>query len=262
MELELLTRLATLSHPQRMAIFRLLIRRYPDALAVGEILSVLNIKPSTASVYLSALKSAGLINQSRVGNSLQYSANIHASQEIITDLFKDCCGNRADLCVPTPSQYQIPKVLFVCTGNSARSIMAEALMRDIGKGRFEAHSAGTTPRTSVHPTALKILNRVGHETASLKPKTISELSEHQEREYNFVFTVCDSAANIEYGSFSGAPITSHWSTKDPVTHLDNSEDFEHAYDLLRTRITRFANLPFGTSNRTELQQMVDGIANK
>ncbi|WP_380057338.1 helix-turn-helix domain-containing protein [Falsihalocynthiibacter sp. SS001] len=252
-----MNRLSILSHPQRMEIFRLLMRRYPDALPVSEILSVLTIKPSTASVYLSALKSVGLIEQQRVGTSLLYRANIEAPQDIISELFSDCCGNRADICLPTIHN-RPKKVLFLCTGNSARSIMAEAILNDLGRN-FEVSSAGTAPRGAVHPAALEVLQQHGHQTEGLASKSLATLAPS---DLDFAFTVCDSAANHDYGSLSGAPITSHWSTEDPVAPTSSTDDFQHAYEILRSRIHEFAALPFETASRTNLQQLVDNIALK
>lgn len=268
MELQLLDRLSALSHPQRMAIFRLLNRRYPDALPVGEILDVLNLKPSTASVYLSALKSVGLISQTRMGTHLLYAANIEASQEIISGLFKDCCGNRADLCLPTWQSNQSPiRVLFLCTGNSARSIMAEALLRDWPETSFTVASAGTFPRAEPNPIALSILADNGHDTSNLRAKHISEFTASNTADFDVVLTVCDNAANEDVGAFEGTPFSAHWSTHDPVPAnptLNPDEiirkGFQNAYDNLHKRIAEFATIPFETANRLELQSMLDNIA--
>lgn len=265
MEALLLKQLSTLSHPQRMAIFRLLIRRYPDALSVGEIRQSLGIKPSTASVYLAALKSADLIHQKRSGTHLYYSANIQASQNIVSGLFKDCCGNRADLCLPTTDDHRRePSVLFLCTGNSARSIMAEALLRDWPNTTFKVASSGTDPRSKPNSVALDILEENGHKISDLHSEHVSKF---QDSSFDYVFTVCDSAANQDIGAFSGTPILSHWSTIDPVPSGNPSKspteiraDFQNAYEILRNRISRFVALPFETVNRLDLQRLIDDIA--
>lgn len=267
MELKLLDRLATLSHPQRMAIFRLLIRRYPDALPVSEILTVLDLKPSTASVYLSALKSAGLVTQRRHKTSLLYSASIAASQEIVSGLFSDCCGGRAELCLPTDLAKPMtpPRVLFLCTGNSARSIMAETILRDWQGHAFTVASAGTAPRAGVHAMALGVLQSKGHDIQNLHSKNISWVLSQTSSDFDFVFTVCDNAANQDSGTFHGAPIASHWGVDDPVPATNSStkasrDRFENTYETLNTRISHFAALPFETASRADLQKSVDDIA--
>ncbi|SLN50479.1 Protein ArsC [Roseovarius gaetbuli] len=273
MESTLITRLATLSHPNRMAVFRLLMRRCPDDLPAGEIAKALTLKASTASVYLSALTQAGLIKQRREGTRLLYGVNLDAAREVVADLFLDCCRGRADLCPPQFSgllQGIAPvagprfTVLFICTGNSARSIMAETILRDRAGARFTALSAGTAPRSEVHPLAVETLKAQGHDVTPLRAKTLAEFQTPEAPNMDFVFTVCDRAANEDCPAWSGAPVSGHWGIADPAgatgTEAQRRQAFQQAYDALYAHITAFTALPLDDLDRRSLQHHVDRIA--
>lgn len=260
-----------LGHPQRLAVFRLLMRRYPDALPAGEICAVLGHKPSTASVYLGALRDAGLISQTRQGTSLRYRADISRARALVGFLVNDCCRGRPDLCPPIgarsfdaqSSGAKILNVLFVCTANSARSIMAEALLRALGQGRFAAYSAGTHPSAAPNPIALQILQDKGHDISGLRSKDVGQFRAAGAPQMDLVFTVCDRAANEDCPIWDGQPITAHWGIADPVAatgpqaarHLA----FQQAYGALHSRITALTALPISTLDRISLQQAVDTI---
>lgn len=265
-------RLATLSHPQRLAIFRLLMRRCPDELSAGEIHLALNLKPSTASVYLGALNRVGLIHQTRHRTSLCYRVNLDAARQVVSDLFMGCCRGRADLCPPvladdagtTPSGATGKfNVLFICTANSARSIMAEAILRHIAGDRFAAFSAGTQPAQAPNPQALETLRAKGYDTAHLHSKTLSALHGDDAPDMDFVFTVCDRAANEDCPTWPGHPISAHWGLADPVsetaTQAERMIAFQATYGALRNRISAFAALPFDSLSRASLQRRIDQI---
>lgn len=264
--------LSTLSHPQRMEVFRLLMRRYPDALPAGEITEVLGLKASTASVYLSALREAGLITQTRSGRSLLYRANIAALRGLVGFLFNDCCRGRPDLCPPEAlaSLQRGPamsdgkyNVLFICTGNSARSIIAETLLRHLAGDRFNAFSAGTRPYSELNPIALATLHDKGFDTAGLRSKNISEFQGPDAPKLDFVFTVCDRAANEECPAWAGQPISAHWGLPDPVkatgTEAEKSLAFQQVFGMLKHRLSAFTALPLDTLDRISLQKAVDEI---
>ncbi|WP_415403770.1 helix-turn-helix domain-containing protein [Tateyamaria sp. SN3-11] len=268
----LLDRLSTLSHPQRMAVFRLLVRRCPDALPAGEIAEVLGLKPSTTSVYLSALHGAGLITQSRAGNSLRYGVDLAGAQEMVAALFVDCCNGRPDLCPPglsdpigrtAPMSETKQNVLFICTGNSARSIFAEAIMRHEAGNRFNVYSAGTRPQSELNPFAVEMLAQKGLETSVLRAKHVSEFQGVDAPVMDFVFTVCDHAANEECPAWHGQPISAHWGLPDPVkasgTDAEKRLAFQQTFGAMRNRIIAFAALPMETLTRASLQHEVDAI---
>lgn len=266
------SRFATLGHPQRLALFRLLMRRYPDQVPAGELAEALDCKASTLSAYLSALMQAGLVTQKRESRSLLYTIDLGEVRRTFDYLFLDCCRGRADLCTPLASifkQEEAPmpdrkyKVLFICTGNSARSIFAESILRKEAGDRFEAHSAGTRPRSDLNPFAIEVLSQKGHDTAILRAKNVSEFQGPEAPKFDFVFTVCNQAANEDCPAWTGQPVSAHWGLPDPVkvegTHAERSLAFQQTYGALRNRILAFAALPFDTLDRVSLQAAVDDI---
>jgi len=138
---------------------------------------------------------------------------------------------------------KIRNVLFLCTGNSARSILAEALMNQLGNGLFRGYSAGSFPRGDVHPMALDLLTGNGHDIAGLRSKSWNEFSAPGAPEMDFIFTVCDNAANEVCPIWPGKPITAHWGLPDPAAVAGGEEPrrlaFSDTYRALRTRIQAF-----------------------
>lgn len=255
-----------------MGVFRLLMRRCPDELTAGEIGDALTLKPSTASVYLSALTKTGLITQRREGTRLFYAVNLTAAREIVGGLLLDCCQGRADLCPPqfadlfrhvSPLSGRKFNVLFVCTGNSARSIFAETLLRDIAGDRFTAHSAGTAHRSELNPVAMEMLRSKGHDVASLRSKNVSEFQGPDAPRMDFVFTVCDRAANEDCPTWPGQPVSGHWGMPDPVKAIGTDAErrlaFQQTYGALRNRINAFTSISFDLLDRGSLQKRIDDI---
>lgn len=138
-------------------------------------------------------------------------------------------------------------VLFLCTHNSARSVLAEAIMNKIGEGKFRAYSAGSRPRGAVNPNTLKLLNGLGYDTSDFRSKSWDEFAKPGAPEIDFIFTVCDDAAGEACPVWPGKPITAHWGVADPSavtgSDLDVALAFQEAYRLLYRRIELFAALP-------------------
>lgn len=270
MEIRIPSRLSTLGHPQRLSVFRLLMRRYPDRVPAGEIGDALGLKPSTLSAYLSALMKAGLVTQEREATSLRYAVDIETVRRTFDYLLLDCCRGRPEICQPVPSPVRtrpMPdrtyKVLFICTGNSARSIFAESILRREAVDRFEAYSAGTLPHSELNPFALEVLRQKGHDTTPLRAKTVAEFQGPDAPRFDFVFTVCDRAANEDCPAWPGQPVSAHWGMPDPVkadgTNGEKSLAFQHAYGALLNRIKTFTALPLEQLDRISLQRAVDDI---
>lgn len=262
---------AMLGHPGRLSVFRLLMRFAPRGVRPTEMAEALGVKPNTLSNHLADLMQAGLVGVERQGRSLYYSVDLDATEALIGYLALDVARARPDLLpslLPatedlTPMPTQGYNVLFICSGNSARSIFAEALLRDLGRGKFNAYSAGTRPNTALNPLALEVLKRNGHDVSTLRSKHLSEVQAPGAPVMDFVFTVCDTAAAEECPPWPGQPITGHWGLPDPVkatgTDAEKALVFSQTYAALRRRIAAFVALPFASLNRIALQSHVDDI---
>ncbi|QDC08486.1 helix-turn-helix domain-containing protein [Oceanicola sp. D3] len=272
METVIPDRLTILGHPQRLALFRLLMRRYPDRLPAGEIAEAMGLKASTLSAYLSALNGAGLVTQTRAGTSLLYAIDMAGVRQTFEYLLLDCCRGRPELCATFPdliTQGNDPmadrkyNVLFICTGNSARSIFAETLLRDAAGDRFNVFSAGTRPQSELNPFAVRLLEEKGHDVGHLRAKNVDEFTGPDAPDLDFVFTVCNQAANEECPAWEGQPVSGHWGMEDPVkvegTDAEKALAFQQAYGALKHRITAFTALPLATLDRIALQSAVDEI---
>lgn len=154
-------------------------------------------------------------------------------------------------------------VLILCTGNSARSILGEALLNRWGRGRIVGHSAGSAPKGSVHPLALELLQEMNFPTHGLRSKSWDEFAQRDAPVLDFVFTVCDNAAGEMCPIWPGQPIKAHWGIEDPaaVEGLDTARRaaFRRAYRELEARIKAFTSLPLESLDRATLQERVREI---
>lgn len=154
-------------------------------------------------------------------------------------------------------------VLFLCTGNSARSIIAEATMNRLGNGRFRAFSAGSQPKGAVHPAALRLLERQGHDIGSFRSKSWSEFAEPGAPHFDFIFTVCDNAANETCPAWLGHPMTANWGIPDPAavegSDVEVDAAFARAQVMLSNRINLFSALPFDELDQMAVQSQLRQI---
>ena len=156
-------------------------------------------------------------------------------------------------------------VLFICTGNSARSILAESILNhpSIGQGRFRAFSAGSHPAGQVQPLALELLSQYHYPTEGLRSKSWNEFSGDGAPELDFVFTVCDKAAGEACPYWPGQPMTAHWGVEDPVaverSHEEQRRADANAFMVLRNRLSMFAALPIDKLDRLALKKKLDEI---
>ncbi len=154
-------------------------------------------------------------------------------------------------------------VLFLCTGNSARSILGESILNQRGGGRFRAFSAGSHPKGAVHPVAVELLKSLDFPTANLRSKSWDEFAQPGSPHLDFVFTVCDNAAGEVCPYWPGQPVTAHWGIPDPAaadgSELERKAAFRLAFRQLENRIKLFLSLPIASIDRMRLKERLDEI---
>lgn len=270
--------LACLGHPVRIRVFRDLIAAGANGDLPGDIAKRLGVPPSSLSFHLNQLEQAGLTFSWRVGRTLRYAVDLHALRGLLAFLIEDCCRGDPAICgvlpaptgpAPSPSgdnamsDDQRFSVLFLCTGNSARSIMAECILNRLGQGRFTAYSAGSHPKGAIHPAALELLKKNNFPTTGLRSKGWEEFAGEGAPEMDFVFTVCDQAAGEVCPIWPGQPMTAHWGVPDPAaatgTDVEKHLAFADAMRFLQNRISIFVSLPMHSLDRLALQRRLDEI---
>lgn len=162
------------------------------------------------------------------------------------------------MAAPTPFN-----VLFLCTGNSARSVIAECIINREGLGKFRGYSAGSVPKGKVNPLALNLLRKLNYDVSNLRSKSWEEFAEPDAPKLDFVFTVCDDAAKEVCPVWPGQPMTAHWGVPDPAaaggTDAEKAFAFDDTYRMLFQRISIFVNLPLDSLSKLSLQEQLDEI---
>ena len=160
---------------------------------------------------------------------------------------------------------RVYNVLFLCTGNSARSILAESILRKDGSGRFRAFSAGSQPKGDVHPVALRVLESMNYPTDGLRSKSWEEFAVPDAPVMDFVFTVCDNAAGESCPIWPGQPMTAHWGIEDPAaiegSDIQRETAFVSAFRFMKNRIAAFTALPLGSIDAMALGTKLRDIGN-
>ena len=269
--------LSALAQPTRLEVFRKLIAADPNGLPAGEVASQLKVPHNTMSSHLNILNHAGLVSSERRGRSIVYRVELDMVRNLFAYLLKDCCGGRPELCQPlvpttsppTANPPELPvadktyNVLFLCTGNSARSILGEAILRQEGSEHFKALSAGSQPKGEVHPFARDLLKQLKYPTENLRSKSWNEFAVAGAPKLDFVITVCDNATHEVCPIWPGQPMTAHWGLPDPAA-VEGSEAerrlaFAETYRMLRNRILAFISLPISSLDRLSLQNRLSDI---
>ena len=259
-----------LGHAHRLQIFRLLVREGDAGLAAGAIAASLDVPPSSLSFHLDRLERAGLISARRRGRQIIYTLNQQGTRNLLAYLTEDCCHGKPALCGDllghgeSDTAITAPcNVLFLCTGNSARSIIAECILNREGAGEFRAYSAGSLAKGAVHPAALKLLRAKGHDVSTLRSKGWEEFADGSGPEMELIITVCDNAASETCPVWPGHPMTVHWGVPDPAV-VHGSEHaieaaFERTYRAMQTRISELIALPVRSLDQQSLRQRLRDI---
>ncbi len=268
-----ITVLGALAQDTRLGIFRHLAQNGPQP--AGQIGEHFGLPLATLSFHLKTLQQAGLLDCRREGRQLIYQARCEMIIELMAHLTEHCCNLPAfdpTAVIPsetltrkltTMNQESVYNVLFLCTGNSARSILAEAVMNRLGNGRFRAFSAGSFPTGKVNPLTLKLLELQGIPTEGLRSKNWNEFAMPDSPPLDFVFTVCDNAAGEVCPVWPGQPMSAHWGVEDPAgVEGDDAIKmlaFRKALRELENRIKIFMSLPIQSLDKIKLQSRLDEI---
>jgi protein-tyrosine-phosphatase/DNA-binding transcriptional ArsR family regulator len=264
-----------LAQPTRLAAFRRLLAAHPASLQAGEIAKACDVPHNTMSTHLGVLTDAGLLQVERDGRTMNYRVDLDAFRGLVLFLTRDCCSGRPDLCgdiarlVP-PADAAMDRavrpafnVLFLCTHNSARSLMAEALLRQIGKGRFNAYSAGSEPALRPVPEVMERLKRFGHDVADLRCKSWHEFTGPTAPRMDFVITLCDAPQGQQCPDLGEKFVTAEWPLPDPADFkgapAERAALIAELYGMIRRRIEIFTSLPFATLDRLALEARLDEI---
>lgn len=267
---------AALGQETRLDLLRILLGAGPSGLAAGDAAARLGVPPSTLSFHLRALEQAGLIGATRQGRSLIYAAQLDRLRALLAFLADACCDGDPARCgdlhrilePPGETARMSPatfNVLFLCTRNSARSIMAEAILNDIGRGRFRAVSAGSEPsRDGPLPEVLAQLKALGHDVSALRSKSWDAFTGPEAPRMDFVIALCDTVNLQACPDFEGTHVTAAWPLPDPAkfsgSETERATLLNELYAALHRRLAIFTSLPFGTLDRMALKARIDELA--
>jgi arsenate reductase len=265
---------AALSVDTRLNLMRLLMAEGASGLPAGDLAARLSLPASTASFHLAALERAGLTRSTRQGRQVIHAVRFSGVRQLLAFLTETCCGGRPELCgdiarllppVSDEDRGMTPafNVLFLCTHNSARSIMAEAMLQKFGGGRFRAYSAGSDPTAEPNPEVVAKLRALGHDTDLLRSKSWLELTGAGAPRMDFVIALCDTLEGTTCPDFGDVAVTGAWPLPDPMKFMGSPAEcatmLNELYGSLRRRIEIFTALPFASLDRMAMKARLDEI---
>jgi protein-tyrosine-phosphatase/DNA-binding transcriptional ArsR family regulator len=269
---------ASLGQATRLAILRSLLKVHPDGLNAGDIARMCAVPHNTMSAHLSVLRRAGLVSVERQGRVMNYRADLREFRGLVEFLARDCCGGRPELCADILQRYSDMNddahvtekfitptfsVLFLCTHNSARSIMAEALLEKIGRGHFRAYSAGAEPAKAPLPEVIDRLKILGHDVSRLRCKSWDEFKRPDAPKMDFIFALCD-VPHVQFcRDLSGQFVIAAWPLPDPARFKGSATErttlVNELYAMIRRRLEIFTSLPLASLDRMVLKARLDEI---
>ncbi len=267
---------AALAQPTRLKAFRHLLAAHPDGVPAGEISDVCRVPHNTMSTHLTVLTRAGLVTAARDGRVVNYRANVSGLRGLIRFLATDCCNGRPEMCGDlarlVPEEVDDMKdetlspafnVLFLCTQNSARSIIAEALLQKIGRGRFNVYSAGSDPAARPMPEVIERLKALGHDVSRLRSKSWQEFMGPDAPKMDFIIALCDTPEGQVCPDLGDKPVTAAWPLPDPAKFSGSSTErttlLNELYAMIRRRLEVFTSLPFASLDRMAVKARLDEI---
>lgn len=278
-ELRTLEAISALANPHRLRAFRMLVRRGTTGMPAGEIAQALDVPPSTLSSHLAQLERAGLLRATRQDRRILYAADLDGAKGLLASLLDDCCDGHPELCgyVATlgPFRHLVTRqpddhgaaaadrpfrVLVLSRRNAARSLLAEAILNQIGQGRFEAYSAGTEPADRAHEPALEVLHRRGLPTNGLRPKSTARFEAPGAPRFDFIVSVVDRARGGPVPRWKGRPTPSLWNVPDPLDGDGPTDASVRAppsgywdlFDQIAMRARLFVDLPMAQLRQRSL----------
>lgn len=265
---------SALAQETRLELMRTLAARGASGMAAGELAVELRQPPSTLSFHLAALEQAQLIQSTRRGRHLIYAVRFFGLRSLFSFLTETCCSGRPELCgdltrlLPDdlPEEEHMTatfNVLFLCTHNSARSLMAQAVLDKIGRGKFNAYSAGSEPARNPMPEVIQKLETLGHDVSGLHCKSWNRFTGADAPQMDFVIALCDTLQGQDCPDVGENPITAAWPLPDPAefkgTPTESATMINELYGMIRRRLEIFVNLPHASLDRIALKRRLDEL---